>query len=350
MNDDNIDDLLIRYITNEATTEEMAYLQKWISAHPENEQHFAELYELWQQALNIDEEAIDTNAAYEKFHRQNLAKPGKRKSNLFYSALSCAALLLLAIGFWKLSERKLPANGDLKLVAAKGASRIFNLSDGTRVWLNGGSVLTIQKGFNSVNRTVWLSGEAFFAIGDKNSKLPFLVRTKKYAIRDIGTQFNIKAYPGDDIFEASVVQGEISVENRLSKNTSDNRIYLKAHQVLSASTDLTKYNSTGEEQPDDKFQKIRIIQMQPDQQVNFVGWKDDILAFDGNSLEEIAKTLDRRFGTGITITEDRLKKIRYSGTFKHARSATEVLDVIKENTDINYYQNGNTITIGGDGL
>ncbi|TWR26747.1 FecR family protein [Mucilaginibacter achroorhodeus] len=350
MHDDNIDELLIRYITNEATSAESAYVSKWINSHPENEQHFAQLYELWHQALVTDYASINTDQAYEEFRKQHLSKPVINKSNLFYSGFAFAALLILAFGIWIFSARKFPTEGEVKLVASKGKSRVFKLSDGTKIWLNGGSVLTVAKGFNAVNRTVSLSGEAFFEIEGKKSKLPFLVRTNKYAIRDIGTQFNIKAYPEDDTFEASVVQGEISIENGLSKNNEYNRIYLKAHQVLSASSDRSKNADTKLEQPDGRFQKIRIVQIQPEQQVNFVGWKNDVLAFDGNSLEEIAKTLDRRFGTVIVIEKERLKQIRYSGTFKHARSATEILEVIKETTEINYHQNVNNITIGGVGL
>ncbi|QXV63845.1 DUF4974 domain-containing protein [Mucilaginibacter sp. 21P] len=350
MNDDNIDDLLIRYITREATPEEIVFLSKWINAHPENEQHFANLYELWQDALINDQTSINTDEAFEDFRSRNFQDPIISKKRWLYSGITLAALLIMTVGFWKISDDKPHAESEVRLTASKGTSRIFKLSDGTKIWLNGGSALTIAKGFNTVNRTVCLSGEAFFEIGGKESKLPFLVKTKKYAIRDIGTQFNIKAYPGDDTFEASVVQGEISVENGSARNNENNRIYLKAHQVLSASTNLAKAGDSLEERTDDNFQKIQILQIQPDQQARFVGWKENILAFDSSSLEEIAKTLDRRFGTAIAIKDERLKQIRYSGTFKNARSAAEILDVIKENTEITYNQTGNNIMIGGAGL
>lgn len=344
--ENDIESLLVRYISNEATGQEVARVRRWIQAHPENEQYFAELYEAWQHALLTNAEAVDTDKAFSDFAAERFMQPAKSRRGVWMASGIFAGSLMMAAALWFFYPQQVKPDNTVKLSASRGEKRMYKLQDGTIIWLNAGSRLDISPDFNVKNRTVYLSGEAFFEIGHGKKDLPFLVKTKKFSIRDIGTRFNVKAYPGENLFEASVMQGEVSVENGELKGMGNNRIYLKEHQVLRISANLKAQSAIQKLQPND-FEKIQVLQITPAQQINYSGWKDNILAFDATSLQEIAAQLERRYNVSVNITDEKLKDIKYSGTFKNVAAVEHVLDMIKENTDINYIKNGNTITITG---
>ena len=75
------------------------------------------------------------------------------------------------------------------------------------------------------------------------------------------------------------------------------------------------------------------------------GWRDDLLIFDGNTLDEIARVLERRYDVKISISSTELQNIRYSGSFKSVPDIDKVLHLIKENTPISYTIEGQNVTI-----
>jgi transmembrane sensor len=58
------------------------------------------------------------------------------------------------------------------------------------------------------DRKVKLSGEAFFSVKHEEEK-PFVIEAEDVLVRDIGTEFNLKAYPDKDTIEIIVTQGEV---------------------------------------------------------------------------------------------------------------------------------------------
>ncbi|MBL4675695.1 MAG: FecR family protein [Mucilaginibacter sp.] len=345
--EDEVESLLIKYIADEATEQEKVYIRRWIQAHPENEQYFVQLYEAWHRASIPSADDIDTNSAFANFAAVNFPVATPSNRNVLRASIAIAGIAIFSLIVWLSFPFKPALDNTIKLYASRGMKRMYKLQDGTIIWLNAGSRLDVSPDFNLKDRTVYLSGEAFFEIGHGKKDLPFLVKTQKFSIRDIGTKFNVKAYPEDNLFEASVMQGEVSVENGELKAMGNNRIYLKEHQVLRISANDLKTPSSLQKAQSNDFEKIQVLQITPAQQINYSGWKDNVLAFDSNSLQEIATMLERQFNITINIADEKLKDIKYSGTFKNALTINGVLDIIKENTDINYTKSGNTITITG---
>src|SRR5690606_22131582 len=67
------------------------------------------------------------------------------------------------------------------------------LADGTKAWLNAGSSLVFPSNFAKDQRVVEASGEVFFEVA-KDKERPFIVRSKEFDIRVLGTVFNLSAY------------------------------------------------------------------------------------------------------------------------------------------------------------
>lgn len=352
MDNDEIKLLLVKYITREADEKETRQVKDWINAHPENEQYFAQLYETWQNMLYLNPAIINQEKAFNKFSVATMLQESKYRRLYNWSKVA-AAITVFGILSILLVRHYSQSIQSIKQVAAnKGGIKKIMLTDGTQVWLNAGSTLNYNTGFGKKNRTVYLEGEAFFEIAPGKKTIPFIVNTKNYTIRDIGTKFNLKAYPNDTFFETTVVKGEVSVEGNIDNNASEmSRIYVKPQQLL-----RIYYHQHKEKyayKPDDvqdlkALNEIQVLQIDSDRMNRYDGWKDNLLVFDGNTLDEISKILERRYNVKIVMDDTSLQNIRYSGSFKNVASIDKVLDLIKGNTPIDYVITGNNITITKD--
>lgn len=86
------------------------------------------------------------------------------------------------------------------------------LSDGSRVWLNAGSSITYPVAFLSgKERVVTMTGEAYFEVRH-NEKAPFKVRVANEVIEDLGTSFNVNAYPGEPGVKTTLIEGSVKIK------------------------------------------------------------------------------------------------------------------------------------------
>jgi transmembrane sensor len=347
MNNDDIKFLLVKYITNQASEAEAKEVKHWIGLHPENELYFVELYEAWQNLLYTKPETIDTEKAYQQFLAKTITPQKQPVSMWRFAKVAAVVCFFLLSALWLIYHRSGTVQKGNQVVAQNGAVKKIILSDGTTIWLNAGSTIKYDAGFGKTNRSIYLEGEAFFDIGHNNSKhLPFLVNTKKYTIRDIGTKFNLKAYPNDPFFETTVVKGEVAVESNADNGTHEaNRIYVKPSQVLKIFYRPEKADSKELISMSNTYNEVQVSQVDSAKIDVYDGWKDDLLVFDGNTLGDIAHVLERRYNVTINIDSQELKDIRYSGCFKNVPDIDKVLHLIKQNTPISYTIDGQKITI-----
>lgn len=105
-----------------------------------------------------------------------------------------------------------PANTDAwnTLTTPAGTQFRITLADGTRVWLNAASSLRYPVRFNGGERTVSLSGEAYFEVAH-NSAQPFRVQAGHSTIKVTGTHFNIDAYGDEGSINTTLLEGSVEV-------------------------------------------------------------------------------------------------------------------------------------------
>ncbi|WP_184543878.1 FecR family protein [Mucilaginibacter sp. FT3.2] len=347
MDNDEIKLLLVKYITREADEKEVEQVREWVSAHPENEQYFAQLYETWQNMLYLNPEIINGEKAFTKFSAATIPREPKYRRLAVWSKVAAAVALFGVLTVLLVNHYSQNIQSARQVSAQNGGIKKIVLSDGTLVWLNAGSKLNYNTDFNKTNRTVYLEGEAYFEIAPGKKTIPFLVNTKNYTVRDIGTKFNLKAYPNDSFFETTVVKGEVAVEGNVDNNTREmNRIYVKPRQLLRIYYPKAENYAAKEDNKDTKnLNEIQMLQVDSAKMNRYDGWKDDLLVFDGNTLDEISKVLERRYNVKIIMDDADLQNLRYSGSFKSVASIDKVLELIKGNTSINYSINGSTVNI-----
>src|SRR5437016_606177 len=208
--------LLDRFLAGECSAPERATVLAWLDAHP-----FAAQYL----------EAVKRNRA------KRAAKPSpRRRPGTGSSGFRIAAVLVLAAGaaLWRMeSVRREPAMREF--ATARGRRAAIELADGTRIVLSVDSKLRVPADYGETLRTVYLEGEAYFAIAHDAAK-PFAVHAGQGVIWDLGTRFGVRAYADEQDVEVVVADGKVRVRAAGSRDS--------AGQVVSEG-ELSRLDHTG---------------------------------------------------------------------------------------------------------
>jgi ferric-dicitrate binding protein FerR (iron transport regulator) len=336
----DIQTLAAKYIAGQASDEEIAQVRQWIGSSKENEEYYVQLYEAWHDVLHAEPGIIDFEHAYQLFLEKTTVTTKKSLVRRMFSwpAVAAAAALIIVTGgiLYLYNQPDIPketAWHDENV--SEGGIRKLVLADGSTVWINAGSKFRYNADFGKESRTVYLDGEAFFDIAKSANKVPFLVKTKHFTIRDIGTVFNIKAYSEDPSIVATVIEGKISVEGKLSTHDEESsKVFLEKKQVL-------QINSL----PQANKERIKVVSIDSSQIELYNGWKDNSLVFDEISFHELAKIIERRYDVEITIEDKKLEAYKYTGNFRNIEDITKVMSIIKATTPVNYTINGREVSI-----
>lgn len=143
-----------------------------------------------------------------------------------------AAVCLLIIGTWYItyvcvSDEKETLFTEINV--PKGQRVNIILADGTSVWLSPRTKIRVPNEFKKGNRVVELDGEGFFEV-TKNTKQPFIVKTKQYNVKVLGTRFNVFSYSEKSSFETCLVEGSVMVYNKDNENEN---FYLNPNEKVS---------------------------------------------------------------------------------------------------------------------
>nr|WP_295922728.1 FecR family protein [uncultured Dyadobacter sp.] len=95
-------------------------------------------------------------------------------------------------------------------VNTSGKQQVIKLTDGTQVVLYPQSRLSFAETFPTDQRTVYLSGDAYFQVA-KDPKRPFLVHTTDLVTKVLGTSFFVRARDASDKTLVEVREGKVSV-------------------------------------------------------------------------------------------------------------------------------------------
>jgi ferric-dicitrate binding protein FerR (iron transport regulator) len=163
---------------------------------------------------------------------------------------------------------------------------IVTLSDGTQVHLNAESSISFSKDYNSSNRTIALSGEAFFDV--KKGPYPFIVSTEYAKIVVLGTKFNVRSRK--DGFETGVNEGLVRLEK-------DKEV------IILSDGDQIEINP-----------KKPNLMLQTETTNFYPGWKNQKIICNNFSLERICRELERLYAINIKFLESDQKETLISGT------------------------------------
>lgn len=223
---------LDKYFLGELSDPEKKALFDQIESSPENKAEFIRLQntvtisKLGEQNgdgewASIKMKELDNHINHKQAHRLylNLAK---------YAAV--AAILLVNI--WLLTDKFIPEEKTplyTKIEVPKGQRIFMTLQDGTEAWLSPRSVIKIPNEFSKDERSVELDGEGFFWV-TKDAKRPFIVKTRNYNIKVLGTCFNVFAYSESERFETNLVEGRVQV---IDNSRPEENLMLQPNEMVS---------------------------------------------------------------------------------------------------------------------
>ena len=238
------------------------------------------------------------------------------------------------------------------VTAPLGAKSNVSLPDGSNVWLNAGSTLTYSPTFNSSDRRLELDGEAYFDVA-KNAEIPFEVVTSEISITALGTKFNVKAYPDEDIIETTLVEGKVKI-TRNNQPENGKNILLTPNQTATYVKESSEI-IPGEKQ--DNLAKTEKIEGKKGEvlireKINsklYTSWKDSRWQLEAEELSGLTKKLERKFNVKIEFKDKNLLDYKFTGTLED-ETLEQVLEAIKLSAPIEFSIDNNRVTINENKL
>ncbi|HVN48379.1 MAG TPA: FecR domain-containing protein [Bacteroidota bacterium] len=189
-----------------------------------------------------------------------------------------------------------------------GEQAVVSLPDGTRITLNADSKLTYPARFVGQSREVYLQGEAYFEVQHLSDK-PFVIHTENVSTIDLGTRFDIKAYPAEKNITISLEQGSVKVLSKF--NSAQQDIVLQPSQQMVYDKNCGK-SLVG------SFDSEKIT-----------GWKNNILIFEDEPIAEVLRSLERSYGVSFQIADTSVLHRSLRAHFHNESLATVVKSLEK---------------------
>jgi hypothetical protein len=374
--------LIVKFITNQASQEEIEALTEWLK-EDENQLVFKDFVKT-NYAIDTAVNNFDSTEV-----RKQLSERIRKENNVFYkrrfsSYYKYAAILIVALGgfyFYKNSTTAIQSKQNViipredeivlqlgdesqnldpneartitdkdgnvigkqekdRLVYTKAYAKgalVYNtikipygkkfevqLSDGTLVHLNAGTSLRYPVQFvKNQNRQVYLLGEAFFEV-EKDKEHPFDVNTQNVNVEVLGTKFNVDTYSENPRTDVVLVEGKVSLYK--DQKTKENQVYLK---------------------PGEKGSNERGQSEITTEQVNteyYTAWVKGSLVFKNASFDDIIKKLERRYNVTFINKNKVLGKEIFNARFDN-EPIEVVLKYFSDSYAIDYIIDRDKITI-----
>lgn len=338
---------IARYLANETTDDERRAVDEWLAESEANRQAFRSIQQHWTHTQtdlpDSDPASVWDRHIAPRLLADELAETPvlplhsslpwwQRRAGQWRVAAAVAGILLGSYALYYRFQREPTPQVAQNPV---GKRSLITLSDGSRVWLNADSKLEYPKKFSGSLREVRLVGEAFFDV-THNPSQPFVIRLETASIRVLGTSFNVRAYPGDASVKTTVVTGRVAfVPNKpaqtvdASRPPADTVFVLPNHHVIQ------------QLQTRAVMEEMVVAQKE-------TAWKDNRLVFDQTPMHEVARTLERWYGTRVTLETPALTNCPLTATFE-GQSLREVMDLMTRTGRFHYTLTDGDLTIRGQG-
>jgi transmembrane sensor len=218
--------------------------------------------------------------------------------------MSAAAAILILAGTFTL----LKTNSSKPILnTTYGQVSSNKLPDGSTMILNANSTVKLSKGWEKgKDREVWLDGEAFFKVTKTPEKSRFVVHTGDVDIIVTGTQFNVMHRDSKTIV--------LLTEGSVILRTADGK------ELAMKPGDYVEMGS-------------KKIERKEKKEENILAWKDNKMAFDNTSLEEVAHVISNHYGVKVTLADTELMTKSLTGIMPN-NNLEVLLKAIEMGTDI----------------
>ncbi|MBP1652530.1 MAG: anti-sigma factor [Bacteroidetes bacterium] len=341
------DELLTRYLANEATASEKALVERWIALSAENCQYLDTLRQAWQLAdarqtldyvldeMNMDEKWVQFKQAGEK------PVSSKRPFAILAAA---AAICLLMIVNWQWIDKRPSTNIALSTRPAlhdslhhatntTGVPMKLTMGDGTGILLADQSALTWREPFTH-NRAISMTGKAFFQV-TKDDQHPFTVISGEITTTVLGTGFEVNSF--HDI-RVRLYTGKVMIT---SSNTGrmKNKVYLSPGQEFIYGNRIIVHsflqNTASATRDSHPAEDPYIANSE----------ENNWYMFNNQSLEEVLNQLEALYKVRIIYNRSDIKDIYFTARYERTESLASILARIAKLNNLKMTDNDSVMII-----
>jgi transmembrane sensor len=326
----HIDDLIGKYLARETSAEEKAAVESWLSQSEGNRKYFDQFKTIFERAAIVKElQHFDADTAWNKVRSRLYEKTGAKTTTMtppsafnLFLRIAASIVIILGIGFFTYRFIN-PGTTSPHEVATEKNAAADTLPDGSDVFLNKKTKLAYSFDRKKKTHIVKLQGEAYFNVHHDDDDKSFIVEVEGAFIRDIGTSFNVKAYPESNTVEVAVEEGEVMFYTEKSTGIS-----------LRAGGKGIYHKTTGE---------FTVEEAEP----NVTAYKTRFFIFSGTDLASVVQNLNNVYDQQIVIG-NHLRSCRLTVSFNN-EDINEIANVIAETLGLTVKVSGQNIVLEGKG-
>lgn len=302
---------ILKLVTNNLDRSKRAQVAQSVNDDEEKRELYKRAKYSW--ALISTQRSMPEKQVRESFKLLNNTISQKKSRPNLNLYLKYAAMLLLFISlsvFTYFIGRNTVTNNNPEqyttVIAEKGQISKIILPDGTAIWLNSGSTLQYNSQYGIDNRDMRLSGQAYFDVS-KNKQLLFIVSCRDIEVKALGTKFDISCYPDELTTSVVLETGSVELAKAASKqpicrlNPGERAVFDGPQQrVAIAGTNVLEYTN----------------------------WKSGMLTFHDAPMDEVIRTLSRKYDIEVEVKNPKVYKSVFTGKFKN-ESLDNVVDLME---------------------
>lgn len=327
--------LLIRYINDRCTPEDLVQVKQFLQ-DPEWQQALEKILEVDFSAMEDEQpDEIAVEEWNQEFRDKYFRKKTVRIWRTQWTGYVAACLMLLGIGGYFLArpfgitrQATTTVNAMIEKTNPRGVRSRVVLPDSSVVYLGAGSSISFPERFAAKERTLKLTGEAFFEIS-KNPERPFVIYTGMLRTTVLGTSFKITAFKGEPQ-SVEVATGKVRVSRMESgKGVAELAVLIPGEGIMW----------------DGKDEKAVAISADI---LAVKRWATGEISFRNRSLAQIAAELENWYDVEISFAKSARASKRLSLSVDGTLPLSDALDIICNTAHLEYRFNGRKkVTISG---
>jgi transmembrane sensor len=206
-----------------------------------------------------------------------------------------------------------------EIATPRGGFYRLILPDGSAVWLDAASSLRYPTAFTGKDRSVELSGEAYFEIAPRSNQ-PFLITTRGVTVEVLGTEFNLMAYQDEEAIRTTLVSGSVRVVR------GDERQQIRPGQQASWANGAKGWALST-----------------PDMR-EVLAWKQGGFRFQGLSIAAIMRQIARWYDVDVEFRGPQPSR-EFNGIISRKKSVNDLLTVLEQTDDVHFTLQGRKIMV-----
>ncbi|HEX2969451.1 MAG TPA: FecR family protein [Bacteroidales bacterium] len=236
-----------------------------------------------------------------------------------YTFLRIAAAILIIVSFGAITvlvNRTGYFSKEIAVVSGDDQRNLqVDLPDGSRIFLNRNSRLTYSSDFGRNQRSVKLTGEAFFEISPDKSK-PFTIDAGKAIVRVVGTSFSVLTENENSEVEVFVKTGKVL----LSEKSSEKSLELDPGYI-----GKTESGNIGKSVNTDQ---------------NYLSWNTGMLDYKNEKLEVVFSDLKKVYNMYIIADDPSILQLPWTSPINY-QPQDNIIKMICLSFGLSYTKDGN---------